>query len=337
MLADPYDDHNELVGLVISDPAGGAVLGSVTTATLTIQDIDPNNTVPTVTAVQWTGTSRSITSLVISFNEPLAAGTADNPANYARGGCGQEGQLQYGPRSELAVRDPVVQPIDLCSDLGAESAAGDQSVLQLVSQGYPGWNHQRWRHRACRRGADQPGTNFTALFAQGTNLKYTDAGGNQVSFGVKDGGYLEDLLTGSGQGQRLVLVGAVPHRTVVTGSVKQGKKGSGRAYLGYSFYGLGAFGDVRVLLKSPPFEIQRYPFSPGLPIGPPTPLARLSDVAPVEASLTMHSNANAKIISRTHAPVLDAVAATPVRIGVPHPKRQAPGDLIGPILARRLR
>jgi hypothetical protein len=74
-------------------------------------------------------------------------------------------------------------------------------------------------------------------------LKYTDAGGNQVTFGVKEGGYLEDLLTGSGEGQRLVLVAAVPHRTMLTGSVKQGKHGTGRAYLGYSLYGLGQFGN----------------------------------------------------------------------------------------------
>ena len=121
------------------------------------------------------------------------------------------------------------------------------------------------------------------MFAQGTNLKYTDAGGNQVTFSVKEGGYLQDLLTGSGLGQRLVLVGEVPHRTIVTGSVMQGKHGTGRAYLGYSFYGLGQFGNVRVTLKSPPFEIQRYPFSPGLPLGPP-PLVRVNSAAAVAAA-----------------------------------------------------
>jgi hypothetical protein len=52
VLADPYDDRNELVGLAISNPTGGAALGDVTTATLTIQDIDPNPTVPMVAAVQ---------------------------------------------------------------------------------------------------------------------------------------------------------------------------------------------------------------------------------------------------------------------------------------------
>ena len=89
----------------------------------------------------------------------------------------------------------------------------------------------------------------------------------------------------------------------MTGSVKQGKHGSGRAYLGYSFYGLGSFGSVKVTLKSPPFQIQRFPFSPGLPLGPPTPLARVSN-APVEAI---------KLGNATPAAV---------RIGVVYPKRR---------------
>jgi hypothetical protein len=154
-------------------------------------------------------------------------------------------------------------------------------------------------------GSGHPGTNFTALFAQGKNLKYTDAGGNQVSFSVTKGGYLEDLLTGSGLGQRLVLVGAAPHRTVLAGTVKQGKHGTGRAYLGYSLYGLGQFGNVKVTLKSPPFQIQRFPFSPGLPIGQPAlALARLSG-APIEAS----------------GPTRTAAAGA-VQLGTLHPKRR---------------
>jgi hypothetical protein len=74
---------------------------------------------------------------------------------------------------------------------------------------------------------------------------------------------------------------------------------------------------VRVTLKSPPFQIQRYPFSPGLPLGPPTALVRVSQAAPIVA-------ARVKTASPTRA-TYDVVAprravANAVRTGVVHPK-----------------
>jgi hypothetical protein len=48
--------------------------------------------------------------------------------------------------------------------------------------------------------------------------------------------------------------------------VTKGLFGTGRAYLGYTIYGLGNFGDVRVKMYAPPFVVDRYPFSPGAPI-----------------------------------------------------------------------
>ena len=170
-------------------------------------------------------------------------------------------------------------------------------------------------------GAGHPGTNFTALFAQGTDLKYVDAGGNQVTFTVQHGGYLQDLLTGSGLGQRLVLVGEVPHKTVLSGTVVPGKHGSGRAYLGYSVYGLGQFGNVRVNMKSPPFVVQRYPFSPGLPLGTAPTLARVSE-SPDRAR-----QGAAVVKVRAARPAADKLSTSStdsgaVRIGVVHPKRR---------------
>ncbi len=303
VLADPYDDHNETVGLAISDPTGGAGLGSVTTATLTIDDTDPNSTIPMVAAVQWTGTSRSITSLIISFNEPLDPATAVNPANYAVAGVGKKGSFSTQHGQNVSFATPMYDQSNWAVTLVPTHSLGVNQFYSLFLKGTQGGITNGGGIELAGAGAGRTGTNFTALFAQGTNLKYTDAGGNQVTFGVKGGGYLQDLLTGSGLGQRLVLVGGVPHRTTVTGSVKQGKHGSGRAYLGYSFYGLGSFGSVKVTLKSPPFQIQRFPFSPGLPLGPPTPLARVSN-APVEAI---------KLGNATPAAV---------RIGVVYPKRR---------------
>jgi hypothetical protein len=84
-----------------------------------------------------------------------------------------------------------------------------------------------------------------------------------VKLRITGGGFLNDLLSSSGEGIRLSVVGEVPHRTVLSGHVRKVPGGTGRVYLGYTIWGLGQFGDVRVKLASPPFQISRYPFSPG--------------------------------------------------------------------------
>ena len=107
-----------------------------------------------------------------------------------------------------------------------------------------------------------PGTAYTAMLARGTSLKYSTPAGDQVSLKINGGGYLDDLLSGSGQGVRLTVVGEVPHHTVLSGSIRKLRGGTGQAYLGSTIWGLGNFGDVRVKLQSPPFQVSQYPFSP---------------------------------------------------------------------------
>ena len=107
------------------------------------------------------------------------------------------------------------------------------------------------------------GTSYTAMLARGTSLKYSTPAGDQVSLKITGGGIIDDLLSGSGQGIKLSVVGEVPHHTVLSGSVRKVRGGTGQAYLGSTIWGLGKFGDVRVKMSSPPFQISQYPFSPG--------------------------------------------------------------------------
>ena len=107
------------------------------------------------------------------------------------------------------------------------------------------------------------GTDYAAMLGRGTSLKYASPSGDQVSLRITGGGFIDDLLSGSGQGVRLTVVGEVPHHTVLSGSLRRVKGGTGLAYLGETIWGLGNFGDVRVKLASPPFQISEYPFSPG--------------------------------------------------------------------------
>jgi uncharacterized repeat protein (TIGR01451 family) len=83
VLENPYDNHNELVSIVLSDAApSGASVGTPGSTTLTIEDTDPNNTLPTVSSLTWSGNSSSISALNLGFSLPLVAATANNPSNY---------------------------------------------------------------------------------------------------------------------------------------------------------------------------------------------------------------------------------------------------------------
>jgi hypothetical protein len=72
-------------------------------------------------------------------------------------------------------------------------------------------------------------------------------------------GYLQQVLAGNGDGVSLNLVGMVPHRTTLKGRIKAAKRGSGQTEIG-QITGLGQFGQVKVLLKTPPFRVTQYPF-----------------------------------------------------------------------------
>ena len=91
VFANRYGDHDELVSVVLSnvqttETLGNAILGSPSTAILTIQDIDPYSPL-SVTAVQWAGTVAEHSSDRCDFHQ--AALQLE---------CDQSGVLQPGER-----------------------------------------------------------------------------------------------------------------------------------------------------------------------------------------------------------------------------------------------
>jgi hypothetical protein len=118
-----------------------------------------------------------------------------------------------------------------------------------------------------------PGSNYFAYFAQGKQLNYVDDDGNRVSLKLSGAGYLEQVRDATGEGVLLDLFGAVPKHSTLSGSVhaaparavqparaaRKIARTGGQTNLG-QIQGLGSFGSVKVLLKSPPFYLTQYPF-----------------------------------------------------------------------------
>ncbi|MGC8639135.1 MAG: Calx-beta domain-containing protein [Isosphaeraceae bacterium] len=270
VLDNPYDNHNELVSVALSnvkttETLGQALLGTPRTATLTIQDIDPNYNPLVVTGVQWTGTTQDITQIFVTFSKPLLTTTALNPANWALVNVGADGKYGTLDDSGVTISESLYQSSSQVVALTPSQPLPANQFFHLwINGATPGGVEDVGRNMLAGDGST-PSTLYTAMLARGTNLKYDTPVGDQVSLKLTGGGVIDDLLSGTGQGVKLTVVGEVPHRSVLSGSVRKVRGGTGRAYLGYTIWGLGNFGDVRVRMYSPPFQIGLYPFSPGSP------------------------------------------------------------------------
>jgi uncharacterized repeat protein (TIGR01451 family) len=252
VLNDPWENHNDTVDVVLSSPTGGATLGSLSTAQLTIIDTDPDTTPPQVSQLTWSGTSKAITSVNLTFTAPLASSFANDAADYRLNAttAGQPSipiaMVSYNPATYTVT---VVPSVPLASNrfyqivvVGSGTSAIRDLAGNMLDGAFSGL----------------AGTNYVASFGQGTKLSYVDQRGNKVSVKLSGGGYLQDVIY-QGEGQALTVIGERPRRTVLSGTVKKVKRSGGTTNLGM-IRGLGNFGEVRVTLKTPPFLVKQYPF-----------------------------------------------------------------------------
>ena len=144
VLDDPYDKHNELVSLVLSnvqttETLGQPILGTPSTATLTIQDIDPDFNPLVVNNVQWTGTAQSITQIFVTFNKPLITVHGNQSRELCAGQRRARRQVRHARRLGCCDERGFVPIVDLDRGPDPGPAAARQPVLPpLDQQRYPG-------------------------------------------------------------------------------------------------------------------------------------------------------------------------------------------------------
>jgi hypothetical protein len=261
VLDNPHDNHDEYLGLYLDSATGGAVLGTQSSNVLVIHDTDPDFTPPQVSSVTWSGSQGLITSIIVSFSEPIQAAAALNPGAYALGDLGTSGlatapvvraiglvPTAYNPQTNSVTLLPTaVVPAGHFYRVQV-NGSGVAPILDLAGNPLAG------------AGPTAAGTNYVTLIGQGTTIKYTDSTGDLVTFKVTGGGFLDLTRNASGEGLILTLEGGVAHKTVISGTVARAKgRGAGTTTL-QTIEGLGQFGGIRVKLSSPPFKIHEYPF-----------------------------------------------------------------------------
>lgn len=275
ILANPRGRGDSAVGLVLEAPTPGAVLGERSVIPLIIQDFDPDLIPPEVVDVHLAGGPNAISSLAISFSEPLDPGSALHGPAYRLVDLGPSGILGNTDNQPVGLYppsyDPATQRVTLTPH--APLAAGRNYAIVLVGEGPHALTDLAGNPLAGN--ADGiGGVDYVGVFARGASLNYTDSKGNLVSLQAAGGGYLDLTRTVAGDARVLSLQGGIPGRTTLSGSVvRQQGLGDGVTTID-AIEGLGQFGQIRVTLQSPPFLIKRLPFnlSVGRPLPSPGPL-----------------------------------------------------------------
>ena len=219
------------VGLVLSGPTAGAQLGSISTATLTIQAGSspynpggPTDTVPPqVTGEQLVLGPGGITAVLFSFSQPLNPSRATDLGNYgyyvdvagANGVFGTSDNsyiplsaAQYNPAtSTVTVIPSSPLPLNRFKRITIDGLANPLLGRGLI-------NTSGVLLSGLSNGV--PGSPFIATFGVGSSLAYTDSLGKTVQLGLTGGGLIEMFRSPVGDVQSVSLVGAVPRKSVLT-------------------------------------------------------------------------------------------------------------------------
>jgi uncharacterized repeat protein (TIGR01451 family) len=270
VLDDGIEDGDHTATLLLG-AVGGTTLGPLSTAALNIQNADVDLVGPTVQDVQVLGTGGAITGLVVTFSKPLDPTRASNPANYflaapsirtrtsrVAGGPVGIASVAYTPGGTTVLITP-----------GQALGAGVFYELAINGSAQTGIDDVFGNVLNSNGNTGQPASNYVATFARGSNLSYTDSGGNGVNLRLTGGGVIDMFRSGSGDAQVVRLVGVLPGVSTLNGSVRKlAPNSTGVTTLG-SLEGLGTFGAVRSRLRTPPFEVgQQTALAPSILLSP---------------------------------------------------------------------
>jgi Calx-beta domain len=249
------------VNLALSQPADGATLGTISTATLSISELPapppppPDLVAPKLTSEQLISNGLSITAIVLDFSKPLVPGRAQNLGNYgyfvfstgANGVFGSSGgsyvSLSSAVYTEASQSVTLTPSVPLSLDTFWRITIDGQTSTLLNNGLTDAANN------LLIGSGGTTGTPLLVTFAAGKRLKYTDSSRNVVSLHLTKGGLMALFQSPAGNVQQLQLFGTIARKTTLSGSVSRSRGGTGRTILPP----IAGVAGVRVRLKTPPF------------------------------------------------------------------------------------
>ncbi len=250
VLANPWDNHDEWLSVVLGAPTAGAILGATSSAQLQIIDVDPNTTPPQVSNLTWNGNAQAIWNLTVGFTAAMNPTYAADSSNYViTTAAGQV--VPVSASYNMATRTVLLTPVVFLP-------SGQAYNLRVVGTGATAIRDVSGNVLA-GQAPNVPGLDYSACFEQGTKFSYLDNAHNRVFMRVRGPGYLEQVRSATGEGEVLTVIGMAPRKSVLMGHVQKLRGGTGRTDIGV-LNGLGQFGQMTVKLASPPFFARVFPF-----------------------------------------------------------------------------
>ena len=212
VLADPWDDQDEYVNVVLTSPGGGASLGRPARHCSRIIDVDPDTTPLQVSQLSWTGTSRSITSVNLTFNAPLDPSFALDPANYQL--------VAPGAGSAVPVTPVCIQLHDAHDHAGAGGSACIRPVLCNPGRRRRSDGDSRPAGNLLAGAANRlPGFELRGFFRTGQATELRRQRRQPVTLKLSGPGTWKQIRDATGEGVLLDSIGAVPKHSTLSGSV----------------------------------------------------------------------------------------------------------------------
>jgi uncharacterized repeat protein (TIGR01451 family) len=241
--------------LVLTNPTGGATIGSPAVIGVGVTNTDRDLTPPTVTQLLAIPNGNLLNGFALTFSKAMDPATAGNVGNYHLFSQTAAGKLAVVPLAAVQYND------------------FNHTVILVPFAPLPGNHFYRIIANGNAAGAlmdtsgntlsgdSGVGSNYDIVYGQGTKLTYNDAQQNVVTLNLSGGGILGVYLTPTGEASLVTLYNTVPHSSKLTGSVKKlNKHGSGHTYIG-AINGFGQFGNVRSTLTTPSFYVGSAPVS----------------------------------------------------------------------------
>src|SRR5262249_32961357 len=163
-----------------------------------------------------------ITALIFTFSKPLETSRAQDLGNY--------GYYVFsgGPTGVFSAADVYTSIRSAVYDAGTRTVTVTPSAplplnsfFRIVIDRQPSLLlHNVITDRANTQLAGSngfAGTPFAVTFAAGSNLTYTDTGGNGIQLRLKRGGVMEMFRAASGDVQQLQLAGTIVRKSVLSG------------------------------------------------------------------------------------------------------------------------
>jgi hypothetical protein len=255
------------VNLALSKPGGGATLGTISTAVLTINESassssssggsSPGNTTPPViTGEQLELSGHSIVGITLSFSQAMNPDRAQDLSNYGYYliAAGPSGVFGSNADSYASLVSATYNALTQSVTLTPSAPLPPNEFYRITIDGlaspllHNGLTDLAGNQLAGSNGA--PGTPEVVTFGVGGKLVYTDSGRNVVTLQLGKGGVIEMFRAPDGDPETLSLIGTVPGKSTLAGTVKRTPGSTGRTKLP----AISGAAGTRIKLKSPPFE-----------------------------------------------------------------------------------